>query len=169
MRRCDWQLSCDTAFEQVLDACAAPRADEAGTWITRDMRDAYIALHRLGFAHSIEVHDGDTLVGGLYGVRLGRVFFGESMFSRRSNASKMAMAGLVWLGSGGSLALIDCQVESDHLASLGARTISRGEFELRLTDAITTDDIELSAVAEPGESLDRRMGRLLPTQVRGLL
>lgn len=123
----------DHAFEQVVNACAEPRITEkneaeTGTWITRDMCNAYLKLHRLGHAHSIEVMRENELVGGLYGVSLGGVFFGESMFSRISNASKVALVGLVQLASQWGFQLIDCQVYTNHLISLGAEEISRRRF-----------------------------------------
>lgn len=127
-----FQVTNDTAFEQVIDACAAPRARQDGTWITPEMRAAYLELHRLGIAHSVEVWYGDQLVGGLYGPAIGRVFFGESMFSRMTDASKV---GFVTLGhhlAEWGFELIDCQVYTRHLASLGATEIPRSEFSARL-------------------------------------
>lgn len=120
-----YTVTFDTAFQRVMEACAAPRAGQAGTWITEDMITAYCTLHRMGAARSVECWRDGELVGGMYGVALGRVFFGESMFSRRSNASKVA---LVHLLRGGDYALLDCQVHSAHVASLGAETIARAEF-----------------------------------------
>ncbi len=119
----------DRQFEAVIDACAAPRARSPGTWITPEMREAYVRLHRLGFAHSIEVMRGGALAGGLYGVRLGGVFFGESMFSQARDASKVALAHLAALCAPNGIALIDCQMPSSHLSSLGARAISRAQFQ----------------------------------------
>jgi leucyl/phenylalanyl-tRNA--protein transferase len=114
------------AFPEVIKACAtSPRKDQPGTWITSEMQDAYIRLHRLGYAHSVAVWQGERLVGGLYGVETGRVFCGESMFSKVSNASK---AALIWLTQNSDFEIIDCQIESEHLSSLGAETISREEF-----------------------------------------
>ena len=107
-----------------------------GTWITRDMHDAYVLLHRRGLAHSFETwHDG-RLVGGLYGVGLGRVFFGESMFTRETDASKVALARLVSECLARNVPLIDCQMPSPHLASLGSRSIPRWEFEARLAELV---------------------------------
>lgn len=126
LRRDDYQVSTDRCFERVIDACADRR--EEGTWITPEMRLAYTQLHELGFAHSVETWQGDELVGGLYGVNVGRVFFGESMFSRRADASKVALVTLVRLGSRMGLELIDCQLASPHLASLGARLLPRERF-----------------------------------------
>lgn len=118
----------DGAFEEVIRACAAPRRSGPETWLNEDMIEAYAELHRLGFAHSVETVAGGRLVGGLYGIHLGGVFFGESMFSRERDASKVALARLVEECRSRSIRLIDCQVASDHLASLGAREIRRSEF-----------------------------------------
>jgi leucyl/phenylalanyl-tRNA--protein transferase len=118
----------DTAFDQVIDACAAARAASSGTWITPQMRSAYIELYRLGLAHSVEVWAGEALVGGLYGVRTGRVFSGESMFSRQDDASKAALAWLAGACPARGIALIDCQVPSAHLRSLGSRALPRAQF-----------------------------------------
>ena len=122
LRSNQFRITHNHAFAAVITACSTqPRAGQDGTWITAGMRDAYIELHRLGHAHSIEVWQNDELVGGLYGVATGRVFCGESMFSRVSDASKTA---LITLCRQTSYRLIDCQVYTQHLASLGARTIS---------------------------------------------
>ena len=121
-------LSFNQSFGEVVEACAGPRRSQQGTWITSEMAAAYERLHAAGWAHSIEVrHDAD-LVGGLYGLCIGRVFFGESMFSAVPNASKMAMVGLTQHMLANELELIDCQVVSPHLVTLGARTIPRAEF-----------------------------------------
>lgn len=123
-----FRFSLDRAFGDVLRACAAPRAQCEGTWITAEMQDAYMELHAAGLAHSIEVWEGEELAGGLYGVSLGRVFYGESMFSRRTNASKAALVKLSsWLHDWG-YQLIDCQVSSTHLHSLGAVNLAREDF-----------------------------------------
>lgn len=118
----------DTAFDSVLAGCAAPRPDQPGTWLIPSMRRAYAALHRLGLAHSVETWRDGRLVGGLYGVALGGVFFGESMFSRETDASKVALARLVDECLDRNLGLIDCQMPTAHLASLGSRPIPRSEF-----------------------------------------
>jgi leucyl/phenylalanyl-tRNA--protein transferase len=129
LRHSPWTLRADTAFAQVIAACAdAPRPGQDGTWISEEMRTAYTALHRLGHAHSVEVWAGDELVGGIYGVAIGRMFFGESMFSAQSGGSKVALAGLVRLLRGWQWPLIDAQVENPHLLSLGARRLPRREF-----------------------------------------
>lgn len=118
----------DTAFQAVIHACAAPREATDGTWLTEEMIAAYTQLHQLGYAHSVETWQGTELVGGLYGVRLGSVFFGESMFSRCRDASKIALARLVERTSALGIVLIDCQVNSAHLQSLGSRQIPRAQF-----------------------------------------
>lgn len=127
-----FDCSFDTAFNRVIHACSTTRELQAGTWITPSMIQAYQALFELGHAHSVEVWFEDELVGGLYGVSIGRVFFGESMFSLRSNASKIGFAFLCEQLSDWGYQLIDCQVQSQHLQSLGASTISRHDFLTRL-------------------------------------
>jgi leucyl/phenylalanyl-tRNA--protein transferase len=128
LRRGVFTASLDQAFEQVIRACAAPRRDAAGTWILDPMIEAYTRLHRHHLAHSVEIWQDGELVGGLYGVALGRVFFGESMFSHRSDASKAALVHLVDHLSNWGYRLIDCQVRTEHLQSLGAEGIPRVEF-----------------------------------------
>jgi leucyl/phenylalanyl-tRNA--protein transferase len=124
----------DEAFPEVIEACAsAPRPRQRGTWITEEMKAAYIDLHRLGFAHSIEAWSGGNLAGGLYGISLGGAFFGESMFTRESDASKIAFVALVEQLIRWDVHLIDCQVETAHLARFGARSISRSRY-LRLLE-----------------------------------
>jgi leucyl/phenylalanyl-tRNA--protein transferase len=118
----------DVDFAGVIDGCAAPRDGEPGTWITPAMRRAYLALHALGHAHSVETWAGDRLVGGLYGVRIGGMFYGESMFSAERDASKVAMARLVEECAGWGVRLIDCQLPTPHLFSLGAETVPRAAF-----------------------------------------
>jgi len=121
MRKRPYRLTLDTAFPAVIEACAqAPRPGQDGTWITSEMRDAYIRLFRLGLAHSAEAWRGDELVGGLYGVSLGAIFFGESMFARAPDASKIAFVTLVSELRRRGIELIDCQVYTDHLARFGA-------------------------------------------------
>jgi leucyl/phenylalanyl-tRNA--protein transferase len=127
------RVSCNKAFEQVIDACALrgeqnPLLMNEDTWITQDMQNAYQQLHKFGYAHSIEVWQDEELVGGLYGVCLGKVFFGESMFSRISDASKVALVSLAQSLVAQGFSVIDCQVSSDHLFTLGAREIARDEF-----------------------------------------
>jgi leucyl/phenylalanyl-tRNA--protein transferase len=124
-----WRFTMDTAFEQVIRACAEPRDGQAGTWIVPDMQQAYVRLHRAGHAHSVESWFEGELVGGLYCVAIGQMVFGESMFSRRTDASKLAIFHLVeWLLQCGA-EVIDCQQNTRHLASLGAREVSREQFE----------------------------------------
>jgi len=128
MRQERYRVSIDQAFDSVIAACAAPRDYADGTWITQPMQDAYRQLHHLGIAHSVETWQGDKLVGGLYGLAIGRLFFGESMFSRADNASKVAFVTLVQRLRDAGFALIDCQMPTQHLHSLGARAIKRSEF-----------------------------------------
>ena len=124
-----FRVTCDAAFEAVIRACAeTPRKREAGTWITPEMQEAYIALHRAGYAHSVECWAGEALAGGLYGVNLGCCFFGESMFSRQANASKVALAAICAQFVRWGIDLVDCQVENDHLFRLGARKVPRSFF-----------------------------------------
>jgi len=124
-----YRLTLDTAFEQVIDGCASTRRPgQRGTWITRDMRRAYVTLHHLGLAHSCEAWRGDELVGGLYGVCLGKVFYGESMFARADDASKLAFITLVQWMVGWGVQLIDCQQETAHLARFGAEPWPRRRF-----------------------------------------
>ena len=128
LRKARFKVTMDQAFDDVIMACAAPRPDSSGTWITQTMTDAYRDLHAQGSTHSVECRLEGELVGGLYGVAIGRVFFGESMFSQVTDASKVAFAWLVHhLGKRG-FGLIDCQVYSAHLASLGAEEIARADF-----------------------------------------
>jgi leucyl/phenylalanyl-tRNA---protein transferase len=139
VRNAGFTVAIDTDFPAVIDRCAAPRPHSLGTWITHDMRNAYIELHRLGRAHSIESWRQGALVGGLYGVRLGGVFFGESMFSRERDASKVALDYLVKLCRRNAIAVIDCQLSSPHLESLGARAIPRVEFQALLSAHLRLD------------------------------
>jgi leucyl/phenylalanyl-tRNA---protein transferase len=129
LRRSRWTLHADTAFEAVVHACAtAPRPGQDGTWITDDMRAAYLEMHRMGHAHSVEVRDGDSLVGGIYGIAIGRMFFGESMFSAAGGGSKIALAGLAARLRAWGWPLIDAQVENAHLVSMGAEAWPRERF-----------------------------------------
>lgn len=137
IRRGTYQVRFDTAFADVVRGCAtAERPGEAGTWITPEVEHAYNDLFRLGFAHSAESWVGGELVGGLYGVQLGRAFFGESMFSRRTDASKVALAALSEELKRRAIPWVDCQVTTDHLLSLGAREVPRSEFLRRLAEAL---------------------------------
>lgn len=128
MRNRGVTVTFDSDFSAVIDACAAPRDAGSGTWITPEMRAAYAALHALGLAHSVEARRDGTLIGGLYGVALGGLFFGESMFSRERDASKIALASLVDGCAARGIHLIDCQLASPHLRSLGSRPLPRREF-----------------------------------------
>jgi leucyl/phenylalanyl-tRNA---protein transferase len=123
-----WRLSVDRAFEQVVRACAAPRADHGGSWLLPPMIDAYVQLHRLGHAHSVEVWEGARLVGGIYGVAIGRMFSGESMFSAESGGSKLALVALAQLLHGMDFPLLDAQVANAHTLSLGAVQMPRRQF-----------------------------------------
>ncbi|PTY36563.1 leucyl/phenylalanyl-tRNA--protein transferase [Saccharospirillum sp. MSK14-1] len=136
-RRAPIQLAVNRNFAGVIQACRAPRPEQAGTWITDDIVDAYCELHRLGWAHSIEVYQDEELIGGLYGLGIEKVFFGESMFSRQPNASKYAFLALSDWAKESELRLIDCQVYNDHLASLGAVEIDRPLFEATLPQQLT--------------------------------
>lgn len=132
----------DHAFEEVMRACAAPRQGETGTWISEEIIAGYLDLHRHGHAHSSELWLNGQLVGGAYGVSIGRMFYGESMFSRVSDASKIALAYLVSFLKNHGVSMIDCQQQTTHLASLGARPIPRSEFLSLLRHAITAPQIE---------------------------
>ncbi len=137
LRRGTYRLSADRAFERVIQRCAEQaRPGQRGTWITPEMVDAYVALHRLGYAHSFEAWEGDALAGGLYGVSLGGAFFGESMFADAPDASKVAFVlSVEWLRARG-ITLIDCQVRTEHLVRFGAREIPRAWFLSRLATAL---------------------------------
>lgn len=127
-KRCNYTYSINQAFEEVISGCIEQRADVEGTWITDDMYEAYCNLHDQGAAHSIEVWQSGRLVGGLYGIAQGRIFCGESMFHRADNASKLALAALVNHLKPAGLQLIDCQMPTPHLITLGAETMSRSRF-----------------------------------------
>jgi leucyl/phenylalanyl-tRNA--protein transferase len=135
-----WQVRFDSDFEAVMRACAAPRKDGPGTWISEDIIDGYTGLHALGHAHSSELWLDGELVGGAYGVCVGRMFYGESMFARVTDGSKIALAYLVAFLRRHGVRMIDCQQETPHLASLGAAPITRADFLRHLR----------SAIAEPG-------------------
>jgi len=132
IRNRGYDVRVDTDFAGVLRGCAAPRRDGAGTWLGAAMRSAYLRLHRAGWAHSFECWRDGELLGGLYGVAMGRMFFGESMFARAADASKVALVALVRVLQARRCPLIDCQVRTPLLASLGAREIPRAEFMRRL-------------------------------------
>ena len=126
----------NTAFEQVMRACAAPRAGQDGTWITDEIIAAYVALHRRGLAHSVEHWHGNILVGGLYCVAMGKMVYGESMFSTQTDASKVAFAHFVYWLKSQNVHIIDCQQATGHLMSMGARTVSRKVFETEMANSI---------------------------------
>ncbi|MDZ7813774.1 MAG: leucyl/phenylalanyl-tRNA--protein transferase [Ideonella sp.] len=131
------EVRVNTAFERVIQACATtPREGQSGTWILPEMVRAYIELHQRGVAHSVETWVDGQLVGGLYGLNLGRMFFGESMFAHRTDASKIALAGLVALCRQRAIPLLDCQQNTGHLGSMGARPITRTEFEAQLSTLV---------------------------------
>jgi len=147
-----FRVTLDMAFAEVVTACA----DRPETWINADIERAVLALHRFGHAHSVEVWSGDELVGGLYGIKLGRAFFGESMFSRATDASKVALAWLVARLKAGGYTLLDCQFMTDHLASLGAVAVSRDRYAALLATALGEGDSAAGSsgaalVAGPGE------------------
>jgi leucyl/phenylalanyl-tRNA--protein transferase len=142
LKKLKFEVRTDYAFEQIMRYCAAPRAGENGTWIAEEMINSYCELHRLGYAHSIEIWMQDELVGGLYGVAIGKMFFGESMFSRRTDGSKIAFAHMVRQLERWGFDMIDCQMYTPHLASLGAREIPRTEFITRLQDLINCEPVK---------------------------
>ncbi|MCK9540024.1 leucyl/phenylalanyl-tRNA--protein transferase [Dokdonella sp.] len=142
LRGCDWTIGVDTAFADVVRACAAARSTGHGTWITARMQAAYGELHRLGHAHSVEVFSGAQLVGGIYGVAVGRMFSGESMFSAATNASKLALLALCRLLHEWGYPLLDAQIPSPHLASLGAREMPRARFCARVAELAAQGGIE---------------------------
>ena len=152
------QVSFDAVFEEVINACAAPRQTEQGTWIDDSMIRAYCHLHRLGYAHSVEVWHEDTLVGGLYGVSLGRAFFGESMFSLERDASKIALVSLAARLRIGGFQLLDCQFMNRHLEQFGAKPLHRVAFR-KLLDKAT----QVTA-AFPEELSDREMRQFLQSR-----
>lgn len=147
-----WTVVADHDFAAVIDACAAPRSGSQGTWIVREMREAYLALHAAGHAHSIEVFDGSERVGGLYGVALGRMFFAESMYSARNDGSKAALLGLARRLRDWGWPLLDAQVPSAHLFTLGAREMPRADFLRDLSARV--------AAEEPAGSWQERFGVL---------
>lgn len=161
LRRSSWTVRADTAFAQVIETCAnIPRGDQRGTWITQDMIEAYRELYRLGHAHSIEVYAGDRLVGGLYGVSVGRMFFGESMFSAESAGSKVALAATAHRLHEWGFPLLDAQVENDHLMSLGAERWPRERFLAEVAS--------LTSQPAPMGSWTRRFGTLAVTELAPL-
>ncbi|MGY4396921.1 leucyl/phenylalanyl-tRNA--protein transferase [Sphingomonas sp. UYAg733] len=154
-----YRVTADTAFARIIALCAESAQDRPDTWINTQIEDVFLKLHTIGFAHSIEVWDGDDLVGGLYGLALGKAFFGESMVSRARDASKVAIAWLVARLRVGGFILLDCQFMTDHLASLGAVEITRSDYVGLLTGAIAgvvgTGEGVASGAAGDFFSLDR--------------
>ena len=141
LRNASYEVRLDTAFDGVIHSCAVtPRDGQPGTWITAEMQDAYRALHRLGYAHSVETWIAGKLAGGLYGIALGQAFYGESMFSHARDASKIALAHLCAHLKQRGFGIIDCQMETAHLASLGARPIPRRDFAARLDELCLRGD-----------------------------
>ncbi len=141
LKRSDWTIRADTAFDDVVRACAAPRAKQNGTWITDHMVHAYAHLHELGYAHSVEVFRGDVLVGGIYGVALGRMFFGESMFSRETNGSKVALIALCRVLHEHGFPLLDAQVSNPHLVSMGAKEMARADFTKHIDRLVAAPEL----------------------------
>jgi leucyl/phenylalanyl-tRNA--protein transferase len=141
LRRGGYEVTADRAYNDVLRACAAPRGSDSSTWLVPQMMRAYERLHEAGLAHSIEVWMDGALAGGLYGVALGRAFFGESMFARRTDASKIALAHLVAQLARWQFPLIDCQMSTAHLASLGAREIPRATFVRHIESLVRQDGV----------------------------
>jgi leucyl/phenylalanyl-tRNA---protein transferase len=142
IRNKQFEFKMDTAFVQVIEHCAkVPRADQDGTWISDEIKSAYANLHQMGFAHSFEIWQNTNLVGGLYGVSLGRAFFGESMFSLVSDASKAAFYFLSEFAKKQDFHFVDCQLHTDHLASLGAKEIPRNQFLSELKTALAYPDL----------------------------
>ena len=150
VRRQPFAITINRDFASVIDECAAIRDGRKDTWINRDIRQLYVALHRLGFAHSVEVWEGETLVGGLYGVALRAAFFGESMFSRRTDTSKIALVHLVARLRAGGFRLLDAQFTNDHLLQFGIHEISRDRFQARLADALAVaGNLDLASDSQP--------------------
>lgn len=148
LRASSWVVRADTRFAEVIAACATSfRPGQDGTWITEGMGEAYVALHRMGHAHSVEVFDGEQLVGGIYGVAIGQMFFGESMFSAASGGSKVALAALAHRLAQWGWPLIDAQVENDHLLSMGAEHWPRERF-LALVRAQVRQDVPAGSWTE---------------------
>jgi leucyl/phenylalanyl-tRNA--protein transferase len=139
VRQAPYEVTLDQDFTAVIDACAAPSDQRTDTWINKDIRQLYIALHKMGFAHSIEVWSNGALIGGLYGVALRAAFFGESMFSWKSDASKIALVHLMARLRHGNFLLLDAQFTNDHLQQFGVTEIDRSNFQGRLAEALASD------------------------------
>ena len=156
LRNSRFELRTDTAFRDVIQSCRMPRRGQTGTWITAPMVEAYCDLHRAGVAHSIETWLDTKLVGGLYGVALGRAFFGESMFTRATDASKLALVALVRQLECWGFEIIDCQMNTAHLASFGAREITRADFTRRLRELVHYPPVPAPWRLAPLRELTRR-------------
>ncbi|ACM36282.1 MULTISPECIES: leucyl/phenylalanyl-tRNA--protein transferase [Rhizobium/Agrobacterium group] len=141
IRQKPFDIRFDTAFAAVLDKCAEPAPDRPSTWINQTIRDLYTALFQMGHAHSVEAFEGDELVGGLYGVSLGAAFFGESMFSRRSNASKICLVHLVERLRAQGFVLLDTQFTTEHLKTFGAIDVAKDEYSKMLEEAVTMANV----------------------------
>ena len=137
LRQSDWIIRADTNFARVIRECAALRVNQTGTWITRSIQQAYGHLHELGFAHSVEAYDRDELVGGIYGIALGRMFFGESMFSRATNGSKVALIALCRMLNANGFPLLDAQIANPHTRSMGAIEMPRGDFVKHVAEHVS--------------------------------
>ncbi|RDL52118.1 Leucyl/phenylalanyl-tRNA--protein transferase [Ensifer sp. M14] len=141
IRKSQFDIRFNTAFEAVMEGCAAPAPDRPTTWINNKIRALYATLHSMGYAHSVEAWEGDVLVGGLYGVSLGSAFFGESMFSRRTNASKICLVHLVERLRSRGFELLDTQFTTEHLKSFGAIDVPKAEYEIMLANAMNAPDL----------------------------
>ena len=139
VRQAPYEVTLDQDFTAVIDACAAPSDQRTDTWINTDIRQLFIALHKMGFAHSIEVWSDGALIGGLYGVALRAAFFGESMFSLKSDASKIALVHLMARLCHGNFLLLDAQFTNDHLLQFGLTEIDRSDFQSRLAEALSSN------------------------------
>ncbi len=138
IKKLDVTVTLNQSFESVITACAAPRPDQPGTWITEEMHQAYCNLHTLGYAHSVEVKDkNEQIIGGIYGVAIGQLFCGESMFSRISNGSKIALSALIGYLRSNNFPLLDCQVKNNHLVSLGALEMTRSEYTKQIDKLVS--------------------------------
>lgn len=159
LRQRRFEVRFDTAFDAVMAACAAPREPGGGTWITAEMQAAYCRMHELGYAHSVESWQDGRLVGGLYGIALGQAFFGESMFSRVSDASKVALAHLARFLESRGYAVIDCQMTTPHLLSMGAREMPRADFAAGLAHWTQAGAAPQRWPAGAGAAIDWGSGR----------
>jgi len=148
LRHKPFEVRCDTAFAEVIAACAAPRPGHEETWINEPIEELFNELHAMGLAHSVECWRDGELVGGLYGLALGAAFFGESMFSRRTDASKVALCHLVAILKAGGFLLLDTQFITEHLSQFGAREIPRGEYQKRLAEALRFEAV-FQGLSEP--------------------